>query len=81
LTSLRRDRVIVPSARVTDHLCAGALARGTRVFFQRLTEGLDQEARTRLDRLLTSRDEVRTIVAPATGQSGGNASRAPALIR
>ena len=61
LDILRTDRIIVPSARVIDRLCAEALARGTRLFYRRLTEGLDADHRERLDHLLTPRDDARTL--------------------
>jgi len=61
LDILRTDRIIVPAARVIDRLCAEALARGTRLFYRRLTEDLDADHRARLDRLLTPRDDARTL--------------------
>lgn len=61
LDILRTDRLIVPAARVIDRLCAEALARGTRLFYRRLTEDLDADHRARLDRLLTPRDDARTL--------------------
>jgi len=61
LDILRADRIIVPSARVIDRLCAEALARGTRLFYRRLTENLDADHRARLDRLLTPRDDAHTL--------------------
>ncbi len=36
--ALRADRIIVPSARVIDRCCAEALARGMRLFYQRLAD-------------------------------------------
>jgi hypothetical protein len=59
---LRKNHIIVPPARVIDRLCTEALARGTRLFYQRLTDSLESEHRARLDRLLTSREDARTIV-------------------
>ena len=61
LDILRTDRIIVPAARVIDRLCAEALARGTRLFYRRLTADLDADHRARLDRLLTPRDDARTL--------------------
>jgi TnpA family transposase len=61
LGSLRAERIIVPAARVIDRLCAEALARGTRLFYRRLTERLDTDHRERLDHLLTPRDDARTL--------------------
>ena len=61
LDILRTDRIIVPAARVVDRLCAEALARGTRLFYHRLTEDLDADHRGRLDHLLTPRDDARTL--------------------
>jgi Domain of unknown function (DUF4158) len=59
---LRKHHIILPPAQVIDRLCAEALARGTRLFYQRLTEGLNTEHRKQLDKLLTPREDVRTIV-------------------
>jgi len=73
IEALRRDRVIVPSARVIDRLRGEALARGTRAFYQRLTEGVDDGHRAHLDRLLIPRDEARTIVLTWLRQPPGEA--------
>lgn len=50
---LRSDQIIVPPIQVVDRLCGEALARGTRVLYRVLTEPLDDDARARLDPLLT----------------------------
>ena len=73
IETLRQDRVMVPPARVIDRLCGEALARGTRVFYQRLTEGMSDDQRARLDHLLTPRDEVRTILLTWLRQPPGEA--------
>lgn len=43
LETLRTARIIVPPAGVIDRCCAEALARGTRLFYRRLSEDLDAE--------------------------------------
>lgn len=63
----------VTRARVIDRSCAVALARGTRFFYQRLTEGLNSEHRQRLDHLLTPRNDTRTIVLTWLRQFPGEA--------
>jgi len=73
IETLRQDRVMVPPARVIDRLCGEALARGTRGFYQRLTEGMSDDPRARLDHLLTPRDEVRTILLTWLRQPPGEA--------
>jgi len=73
LAALRSDRIIVPSARVIDRCCAEALARGTRLFYRRLTEDLDEDQRQRLDRLLTPREEAPTIMLTWLRQPPGEA--------
>ena len=60
--TLRTARIIVPPARVIDRCCAEALARGTRLFYQCLTEGLYADQRSQLDRLLLPREESRTLL-------------------
>jgi hypothetical protein len=70
---LRKDGIIVPLARVVDRLCAEALARGNRLFYQHLTEPLNAELRVRLDKLLTPREDARTIVLTWLGQPPGEA--------
>ena len=62
VAALRDDRVIVPSARVIDRCCAEALARGTRLFYQRLTGDLTPVQRQQLDRLLLPREEMRMLL-------------------
>ena len=78
--TLRKSRIIVPPVRVIDRLCAEAIARGTRLFYQRLTEGLNSEHRQRLDQLLTPRDDTRTIVLTWLRQSPGEAKARCILI-
>ncbi len=58
---LRSDQIIVPPIQVVDRLCGEALARGTRVVYPVLTEPLDDDARARLDALLTPLGDTRTI--------------------
>lgn len=70
---LRKDRIIVPLARVIDRLCAEVLARGARLFYRKLTEGLRTEHRLQLDQLLTPRKEARTIVLTWLRQPPGEA--------
>lgn len=60
--TLRHNRIVLPPARVIDRLCAQALARGTRLFYERLTETLSTEQCKRLDKLLTPRADMRTPV-------------------
>jgi TnpA family transposase len=74
LEMLRADRIIVPLPRVVDRLCAEALTRGTRLFYRRLTDDLDANHRERLDLLLTSRDDPRTILLTWLRQLPGEAT-------
>ncbi|NRO98794.1 Tn3 family transposase [Paraburkholderia sp. NMBU_R16] len=73
---LRRQRILLPTSRMIDRLCVEALARGTRLFYQRLTNGLDDGHRERLDRVLTPRAETRTIVLTWLRQPSGEAKAA-----
>ncbi len=73
LEVLRSERIIVPPARVIDRCCAEALARGTRVCYQRLTGGVQNEQRGRLDRLLLPRDDARTLLLTWLRQPPGEA--------
>lgn len=70
---LRHNRIILPPAPVIDRLCVEALARGTRLFYERLIEELSEEQRKRLDKLLTPRADVRTIVLTWLRQPPGEA--------
>ena len=70
---LRKNRVIVPLAGVVDRLSSDAIARGTRLFYQRLTEGLNDEHRKRLDKLLMLRKDSNTIVLTWLRQPPGEA--------
>ncbi len=80
LETLRADRIIVPSARVIDRCCAEALARGTRLFYRRLTEGLDAAHRARLDRLLAPRGDARTLLLTWLRQPPGEATARHILV-
>jgi Domain of unknown function (DUF4158) len=73
LETLRADRIIVPPARVIDRCCAEAVARGTRLFYRRLTEGLDADQRRRVDHLLLPREETRTLLLTWLRQPPGEA--------
>jgi TnpA family transposase len=73
LETLRTDHIIVPPARVIDRCCAEALARGTRVFYRRLTDGLHADQRQGLDRLLLPREETRTLLLTWLRQPPGEA--------
>ena len=53
--------------------CAKALARGTRLFYRRLTADLDAEQRRQLDRLLLPREESRTLPLTWLRQPPGEA--------
>ena len=58
---LRKNHIIMPPARVIDRLCSEPLAQGTRLFYHRLTEGLNADHCKRLDTLLTPLKDARTI--------------------
>lgn len=73
LEALRNDRILVPPARVIDRCCAEALARGARLFYRRLTGGVDRAQRERLDRLLLPRDDARTLLLTWLRQPPGEA--------
>ncbi len=77
---LRKHHIILPPAGVIDRLCAEALARGTRLFYQRLTDELDATHRKQLDKLLTPRDDVRTIVLTWLRQPPGEAKARRILL-
>lgn len=55
LTSLRRQRIVVPPLRVIDRVCAQAIHRANRRLYRRLTRALDEGHRARLDALLDIR--------------------------
>jgi Domain of unknown function (DUF4158) len=73
LERLRRERIIVPPAGVIDRCYAEVLARDTRLFYQRLTEGLDAAQRERLDQLLLPRESTRTLLLTWLRQPPGEA--------
>lgn len=73
LELLRKERVLVPGARVLERLCTEAVARGTRLLYERLTSALSEDCRARLDRLLTPREESRTVVLTWLKQPPGEA--------
>lgn len=79
LETLRTERIIVPAARVIDRCCAEVLARGTRLFYRRLTEGLDAERHRHLDRLLLPREEGGALLLTWLRQPPGEA-RARAIL-
>ena len=70
---LRSDRIIIPPIGVVDRLCGEALARGTRVLYRALTDPLDEDARMRLDTLLSPLPASRTIVLTWLRQPPGEA--------
>ena len=53
---LRKRRVVLPPVAVIERLCAEAATRAQRKVFSLLTDGLDTERRTKLDRLLEPRE-------------------------
>jgi len=73
LELLRKERILVPGARVLERLCTEAVARGTRLLYERLTVPLSADCRTHLDQLLTPREESRTIVLTWLKQPPGEA--------
>jgi len=73
LETLRAERIIVPSARVIDRCCAEALARGTRLVYRRLTDGLEADQFQHLDRLLLPRGQTRTLLLTWLRQPPGEA--------
>ncbi len=77
---LRKNHIILPPAGVIDRLCAEALARGTRLFYQRLTERLDAAQCKKLDKLLTPREGLRTIVLTWLRQPPGEAKAKRILL-
>lgn len=77
---LRRNHIILPPAGVIDRLCAEALARGTRLFYQRLTDRLDAAQRKKLDKLLIPREGLRTIVLTWLRQPPGEAKAKRILL-
>jgi TnpA family transposase len=77
---LRKEQIILPTTRMIDRLCAESLARGTRLFYQRLTEGLTEEHKTRLDRLLNPRENAHTIVLTWLRQPPGKPKAKNLLI-
>lgn len=58
---LRKQYIILPPVRVIDRLCAEALARGTRLLYQRLIGGLNIKHHKQLDKFLTLCENMRTI--------------------
>ncbi len=70
---LRKRYIILPPARVIDRLCAEALVRGTRLLYQRLIGGLNIKHHKQLDKLLTPRENMRTIVLTWLRQPPGEA--------
>ena len=56
LESLRRRRIVVPRLDVIDRACARGIARANRTLHRRLTAGLTDDHRVRLDALLERRD-------------------------
>lgn len=77
---LRHNHIILPPAQVIDRLCAEALVRGTRLFYERLTEELSEEQYTQLDALLTPRVDARTIILTWLRQPPGEAKARRILI-
>jgi TnpA family transposase len=77
---LRRQRILLPTPLMIDRLCVEALSRGTRLFYQRLTEGLDDGHRVRLDGVLSPRGETRTILLTWLRQPPGEAKAAKILL-
>jgi TnpA family transposase len=73
LETLRTDRIIVSPARVIDRCCAEALARGTRLFYRRLIDGLGAAQRQQLEALLLPREETRTLLLTWLRQPPGEA--------
>jgi TnpA family transposase len=59
---LRGQRIIVPAITMIDRLCAEALARGVKLLYKRLTQGLDDDCCSKLDALLLPREGLRTLV-------------------
>src|SRR5271170_3850772 len=53
---LRKRRIVLPPVAVIERLCAEAMTRAQRKVFTLLTEELDDEQRTKLDRLLGQRE-------------------------
>jgi hypothetical protein len=62
IESLRSQHIIVPPITMIDRLCAEALARAAKLLYQRLTESLGEDCRTKVDALLLPREDVRTVV-------------------
>lgn len=58
---LRKQYIILPPVRVIDRLCTEALARGTRLLYQRLIGGLNIKHHKQLDKFLTLCENMRTI--------------------
>ena len=68
IETLRSARVIVPSGHVIDRCCVEALARGTRLFYQRLTGDLMNRAaqdREEAGAVLLGRD-MRTVASESS---------------
>ena len=53
---LRKRLIVLPPVAVIERLCAEAMTRAQRRVFALLTEGLNDEQRTKLDRLLEQRE-------------------------
>lgn len=53
---LRKRLIVLPPVAVIERLCAEAMTRAQRKVFALLTEELDDEQRTKLDRLLEQRE-------------------------
>jgi len=53
---LRKRLIVLPPVAVIERLCAEAMTRAQRKVFALLTEGLDDEQRTKLDQLLEQRE-------------------------
>ena len=55
-SNLRKRMIVLPPVAVIERLCAESVTRAQRKVFALLTEGLDDEQRTKLDRLLEQRE-------------------------
>lgn len=73
IENLRQNRIIVPLNRVIDRLCAEAIAHGTRLFYRNLIQDLTDDHYARLDKLLVSDEETRTVTLTWLRQPPGEA--------
>ncbi len=60
--TLRDQRVVLPSPDVIDRVCSQALTAGMRRVYESLTVQLSDTQREALDHLLTTKDNVRSVL-------------------